>query len=317
MKKILVSLLVLAMAAPAMAVVTFDVQQVPGEEKAVITMDTGGDVVRGVALLVECTEGASLVDLSYDVNAEFNTFIDFLSVNSGTVFAGDTPDPINDSPTPHPYAAAGTTAGVAVAGPTTTTFVVSMGVLDELGAQDGYNGSGNLITINTGAGNVCVSLDTVRGGVVGDAALTSNLDAAATDCVTIVPIQTDCWTGDAASRTEWESVGSPEAWCVSNNPRQCLGDADGLPFGKNNYWVATGDLNVLLAAWNKTFAQIDGQTYNGVPLINADFDHLPFGKNNYRVATGDLNILLSSWNINNGPSDTICQDVLGDQRPLP
>ncbi|UCG69290.1 MAG: hypothetical protein JSV09_16185, partial [Thermoplasmata archaeon] len=78
-------------------------------------------------------------------------------------------------------------------------------------------------------------------------------------------------------------LGKPTCWCANINPRQCHGDADGKSQGKKKYWVSTNDLDVLIAAWNKPFAQIKGQDVNGVPLICADFDHLPQGKKMYRV----------------------------------
>jgi uncharacterized lipoprotein YajG len=113
-----------------------------------------------------------------------------------------------------------------------------------------------------------------------------------------------CYTGP--NLVQWQSVGSPSCWCASVNPRQCHGDADGQKQGKNNYWVSTQDLDVLSTAYNKTYAQITGQTKleNGVavPLICADFDQLPQGKQNYRVSTADLTILTNNFNKNNLPA---------------
>jgi len=91
---------------------------------------------------------------------------------------------------------------------------------------------------------------------------------------------------------QWLDVGKPDCWCY---PRQCHGDADGLPYGKNNYWVAIPDLTILKNAWNKPLGLLVGNE------ICADFDHLPYGKNNYRVAIPDLTILKANWNIPNGP----------------
>jgi hypothetical protein len=91
---------------------------------------------------------------------------------------------------------------------------------------------------------------------------------------------------------EWLYVGKPDCWCY---PRQCYGDADDLPAGKNNYWVSTPDLTILKAAWNKPLGLLVGNE------ICADFDHLPAGKNNYRVSTPDLTILKTYWNIPSGP----------------
>ena len=108
-----------------------------------------------------------------------------------------------------------------------------------------------------------------------------------------VPAQVEvlCYEGQP-DVAQWDLVGQPECWCY---PRQCLGDADGLPYGKNNYWVAIPDLTILKAAWNKPKEQLVGNE------ICADSDHLPYGKNNYRVAIPDLTILKANWNIPNGP----------------
>jgi hypothetical protein len=101
---------------------------------------------------------------------------------------------------------------------------------------------------------------------------------------------------------QWEAVGKPDCWCAEVNPRQCLGDADGASQGKTKYWVSTNDLDVLIGAWNKSFAQIDGQDVGGVPLICADFDQNPEGKKAYRVSTKDLDILIANWNQANSPA---------------
>jgi hypothetical protein len=82
----------------------------------------------------------------------------------------------------------------------------------------------------------------------------------------------------------------------------CYGDTDGKPQGKQQYWVSTDDLDVLIAAWNKPFAEIDGRTVNGAALICTDFDHKAQGKENYRVSTDDLDILIANWNQANAPA---------------
>jgi hypothetical protein len=100
-------------------------------------------------------------------------------------------------------------------------------------------------------------------------------------------------------RYEWENVGMPICWCY---PRQCHGDADCKAQGKQEYWVSTNDLDVLIAAWNKPFEEIEGKEVHGVPLICADFAHLPQGKQRFRVSFMDLDILIANWNIANGPA---------------
>ncbi|MHC4752482.1 MAG: hypothetical protein ACYTFW_21745 [Planctomycetota bacterium] len=73
------------------------------------------------------------------------------------------------------------------------------------------------------------------------------------------------------------------------------GDTDCKSQGKNDYWVSTKDLEILIAAWNKPFEEIEGQTLHSLDLVCADFDHKAQGKNNYRVSVNDLDILIANW----------------------
>lgn len=100
--------------------------------------------------------------------------------------------------------------------------------------------------------------------------------------------------------TTWIDVGKPGCWCY---PRQCHGDADGLAYGKKNYWVSIPDLTILKSAWNKPIEDLVGDG------ICADFDHRPYGESGYRVTAPDLAILKSNWNIPNGP-DPNCFETL-------
>lgn len=117
----------------------------------------------------------------------------------------------------------------------------------------------------------------------------------------------------------WVDVGKPECWCYD---RQCHGDADNRPQGKKKYWVSTWDLDVLTAAWNKPYADlVDGNGLHlvcltggddNVPLICADFDHLSQGKKKYRASTWDLDIMTANWNLPGLP-DPNCEP---NNRPL-
>ena len=107
----------------------------------------------------------------------------------------------------------------------------------------------------------------------------------------VVSKGSDCYIGQP-DEAQWDLVGRPTCWCY---PRQCKGDADGLPYGKANYWVSTNDLTIMLNAWQIA----NGPTTE--PGSCADFDRLPYGKANYRVSTNDLTILLANWQIANGP----------------
>jgi hypothetical protein len=115
----------------------------------------------------------------------------------------------------------------------------------------------------------------------------------------------ECFPKAHTTYAQWLDVGKPNCWCslyaTPARPRQCHGDADGISQGKHRYWVSTNDLDILIAAWNKPFADIEGRTLYGTDLISADFDHLPQGKNEYRVSTNDLDILIANWQVANGP----------------
>lgn len=121
-----------------------------------------------------------------------------------------------------------------------------------------------------------------------------------------------CYQGQP-DESQWNLLGQPECWCY---PRQCLGDTDGLPYGKQNYYVSIPDLKVLKAAWGKTTSQILGQREptTGVLLACADLDHLPYGILQHRVSLPDLTILIAYWTIGGGPSPG-CQP--GTVNPAP
>ena len=145
---------------------------------------------------------------------------------------------------------------------------------------------------------VTVATNATRGNVVLEDVSEATVDLTAA---------TDVQIGGTVSYTgpqpdEWQAVGMPDCWITSINARQCKGDADGLSQGKQKYWVSTNDLDILIAAWNKSFAQIDGQSVGDVPLICADSDHLSQGKQKYRVSTNDLDILIANWQAADGPA---------------
>ncbi|HPO71094.1 MAG TPA: hypothetical protein PKV53_12435, partial [Anaerohalosphaeraceae bacterium] len=263
MKKILASLLVVALCAPAMAVQFGLIGNTDGT--ATITIDTEGAVVRGVAIKVTAAGGLTDVN-GATVNPAFNTYIDYAH-DAGAAYTA-----VGQG---HPFAADGA-AGVAVNG--ATTFVISMGVLDQGGNQAGFNGAGDLITFPVGDGEVCIAADTLRGpdsGVVGDTALTSNIASVA--CVTVSSGPTECVKATAPFYAAWVAWGKPNCWCYK---KQCRGDVDGASqLGRP---VSNNDLTKFKEAFNKTDAQLQA-VVNG---ICADLDHAAqLGR---RVSNNDL-----------------------------
>ena len=105
----------------------------------------------------------------------------------------------------------------------------------------------------------------------------------------------DCFPNDDPNYAQWGVVGKPCCWCY---PRQCRGDADGAPYGKSNWWVASPDLTIMTNAW-----QIAGGPLT-TPGLCADFDRKAYGKANWRVAAPDLTVLTNNWQQANGPAGT-------------
>jgi hypothetical protein len=153
--------------------------------------------------------------------------------------------------------------------------------------------SGRLCTVTVSESCLLsVTTNVIRGNVVLEDANNAIVDlTGATDVAITVGA---AYSG--ANPEQWVAVGKPLCWMSSVNPRQCHGDADGLAQGKQNYWVSTDDLEILIEAWNKPLESLTGNQ------ICADFDHLPQGKQNFRVSTNDLDILVANWNQANSPA---------------
>ena len=302
MRKVLLSLLVLAVAAPALAAVNITAVNNTNGTVTLAIDTTAAEVVRGLALKVTATNGAKLVSLTpVNVNAAFNTYIDsaFQMGGAYTIGAG------------HPF------ANVAAAGPAVvdaTQFSVSMGVLDQSGARAGYTspvGGASLITINTGAGRICVGLDTLRGGIVGDGVITTNLTAADI-CVDVTAAPSEPIKATAPFYAAWVQFGKPACWAYAKN---CKGDANGKTQGSTKTGfahVGSEDLNVLIAAWN-VLEPATGTTPSGPGILSvtngicADFNRAQQGSTKTgftRVGSDDLNILIANWQVLNPATGT-------------
>ena len=110
--------------------------------------------------------------------------------------------------------------------------------------------------------------------------------------VEILPYPEDCLPICHPDYVDWVLMGRPTCWCYSpydGTSYQCDGDADGKSVPILKYRVYTGDLNLIVANWQKKL---------GDPTLNpcADIDHKDSGGiNKYRVYTGDLNIVVANW----------------------
>jgi parallel beta-helix repeat protein len=147
--------------------------------------------------------------------------------------------------------------------------------------------------IDAGDPNTCIGFEpNPNGRIVNMGAYGGTAEAS------LSPSGVSCISTDHQDYYEWVEVGAPACWC---HLRQCHGDTDCKPQGRRKYWVSTNDLDVLIAAWNTPFAEIEGQTLYGLDLVCADFDHKAQGKQKYRVSTDDLDILVTNWQIADGP----------------
>lgn len=295
--KRMMAIMVLVVAVPAMAVVNFTATDAGSGKLQIAYTSPEGDAPRGVALRISLSDGA-MVDFAAPVVVDpaFNTFIDY-AFSQGiayTIGAG------------HPLAKA-TEAGALTAD--AADFSVSMGVLDQTGAQKpGPVTTANLITLQlksipVAGTTVTITGDTLRGpasGVVGSV-LTSNLP----QTVVVMPGGAiECVKPTAPFFSDWVTFGKPNCWCYARN---CKGDADGKTQGSailGFTYVFSNDLNALISGWNVKEAP-KGPGIMSIPnAICADFARDRQGSailGFARVFSNDLNILIANWNIKEAP----------------
>ena len=298
MKKIMFVLALLVLAVPVWAATTVEItcQTTPGDPDAEIGyIKTGDGRVRAFALNIVVTppEGQAGTPLILDVNCVSADYY----IYPGSIQIDENGNVTDDGSC---VCDAGQYADT-LPGLDSNGVTIEMGSLyddvlplDDPDHNEPPSDSGTLLILTVDS-DCCITVteNILRGGIVlEDPAATATLDLPDGNDCCVEGLA--CYFG-MADYAQWQLVGEPECWCY---PRQCLGDADGLPFGKNNYWVAIPDLTILKSAWQKTAAQLVGNE------ACADFDHLPFGKNNYRVAIPDLTIMKNNWQITNGPAGT-------------
>ncbi len=171
MRKVLPILLAIAIAAPALADVAVSVDDA-GDGIARISLAISGDaVVRGVALKVTVTGAdiSAVEDLTI-VDGGFNAYIDYYYSNTG--YLGTLADE-TELPGAVAHALADPdAAGVLDLSAAKSVFSISVGALDNSGAQGGVDTSAVLAEIQlgnfSGDATVCVEPDALRGGIVGD-----------------------------------------------------------------------------------------------------------------------------------------------------
>lgn len=173
MKKLVLAMLVAAIAVPAFAAVNINATDEGNGVLGLWYECTADEIIRGIALRIEADGNATIAGTSAAVvlavdeidgkSFGFNTYMDY-AFTVESVTAG-----LYEIDAGHPLAKADE-RGELDSFPA-GLFSVSMGALDQLGEQAGVGESGQLMTIQfdlTADAVISISLDTLRGGVVGD-----------------------------------------------------------------------------------------------------------------------------------------------------
>jgi hypothetical protein len=283
MRKMILALVVVLIAAPAWA----DVKIIAEADGNVVTIgyDATGEqqLVRAFALDVAATGGTIDAVSDYAVGDDNNGYGIFPANFSRHITVDGQTGEVADWGVAEytPVADANDTGAAGGLGDAAITL--EMGSLYDQAAP-GPTGVLCKVTVSEGTTEVCVTLNEVRGGIVLEDASQATADLSEA-CALIGP--TDCFPAANAQYNDWVALGKPDCWC---EPYQCDGDIDGATSGfPTNFRVFTGDLNILVANWQKraTDATLD-------PC--ADVDHMSSGfPTNFRVFTGDLNILVGNW----------------------
>lgn len=294
MKKTVVVLLAVTLTAPAWASIAITVTDL-GDGKAGIDY-SGTELARAFALDITVDAGTIDAISDFAVGDDNNGYGIFPANFSRNIVVDPVTGEVSD------WGVAGYTPMADAGDPGALGGIGTNGITIEMGSLYDTKAppvAGRLCVITCSeACKVTVATNATRGNVV-----LENASEATVDLTGATEIQIAGGGGYTGPQPEqWMAVGQPDCWLSSINPRQCRGDADGASQGKNKFWVSTNDLDVLIAAWNKTFEELQGKTVGDIPLICADFDHLAQGKNQFRVSTNDLDILIANWQAADSPA---------------
>ena len=299
MRKIILALLVLLLASPAMATVTITVVD-DGNDDGWVTISyvqddaAAGKRPRGFGLDVTCTADANICD--YDTNGcePFPIYMGSIEIDS----AGNVVNPGS------PIAPGGSPGAAGALGDSAVT--VEMGSLYDPLVSSNPNQpalSGDLLRLKVNKScTMLITANTTRvsGGVVlEDGTTPGYLPAPGAGCAVTVVYGGPDWE-------EWHTVGDPVGWA---NPEQCHGNADNRGQGMGGVIrVSTWDLEVFAANYGET-TLVSVLTSGGdtIPGIDADFAHDGQGiGGGLRVSTNDLAILAEYYGDSSGvPTD--CQ----------
>jgi len=286
MRKMILALAVVLLAAPAWAAVTISVTKISDTKVAInYNATTESQLVRAFALDVTVTDG-NIVDINdYAVGDDvhgygifpgnFSLYITVLP--NGTVDNWDDPNYTPVAPADDP----GALGGIGTSGVT-----LEQGSLYDANAP-AKSGMLCTVTVSAGTKTLRVNGNAIRGNIVME------------DASEVVPVEvvylfvTDCFPTTFTTYADWVTYGKPKCWCntaidaAATGNYQCDGDGDGLFEGFNKYRVFSKDLGVMVSQWKKKIAEITNPC--------ADFDHKAEGFNKYRVFSKDLGVLVANW----------------------
>jgi hypothetical protein len=314
MKKILLALVVLVFAAPAMATVNITISHVQDTNEVTIGFDATGETnfVRAFGLNIQLDNDANIVSvegLSTDYWVYPGTIV--IAADGEITDIGSIAAEYDDLPSdtlPGPPDGNGVTLECASlyapVGHPSPNEPLKSGELAKLIIDKDCT--------------LCVTANVSRAGATG--VVMENPDEVVTvgylpsQCIEVnVPeVEDECYKG-MADYAQWEAAGKPTCWCYQ---RQCRGDADGLKQGSalaGYMYVGTDDLNILIDGW-KILDPPKGPGLSGNQAC-ADFDHARQGSalaGYMRVGTNDLNVLIAHWKVLEPPKGA---GVPGDCQP--
>ena len=289
MRKMILALAVVLLAAPAWAGVTITVTPISTTKVAInYNATTESQLVRAFALDVTATGGTivGIGDYTRGDNKKnygifpgnFSLYITVLP--NGTVDNWDDPNYTPVAPADDP----GALGGIGTSGVT-----LEQGSLYDANAP-AKSGMLCTVTVSTGTKKLCVTGNAIRGNIVmEDASEVIPVEA----CYTFI---TDCFPSTFTTYADWVTYGKPKCWCnklvdpVATGDYQCDGDVDGVTSGAPfQYRIYTADLNAVVGNWKKKMGAA------GLDPC-ADIDHKSSGSPyQYRVYTNDLNKVVGNW----------------------
>jgi len=287
MKKVVCLIAVLALTAGVYAQNVTITATVEGDT-ITLGYDATGSAAMPVGFSFIVDAGTASLAAAGDVglaDSFFDVFIDFAADDPAAYQAGADPA-TGVLAGAHPIAMAD--AAGAAAFPA-TVFAVSAAELANVAT---IPATGTICTLKmTGAGSVCFSEDTLRGGVVDTtgAAMTVTLPGCVdvpsgpVDCLSVGQVFSYTGPGLAVNLTvtqtifdRWVALGKPDCWC-------CLAQKAGNIVTTNlNATVNSADLNAIRLAWLKNVGQAG---YNACADVN-----LSGGVN-----SADLNVIRTHW----------------------